>query len=162
GAGRAHPGRRCRATAGDRRCCMTESINQIESFAEVARGAKALKLDVRHGDVAVRAVEGAEWSLTWADEEGFGEATARDVFAGVVRVSSGHGDLRLDRWRGQAELKTGNGDVEVNGTEGQIDIKSGNGDLAIRVDGKLAVSATTGHGDVHVEGQAVSSLFVRT
>jgi hypothetical protein len=79
-----------------------------------------------------------------------GSANVRAIGAlGVVRVSTGAGDVRLETVHGQATLKTGAGDVTVASLEAESEIKAGAGMIAV---GRVSapVMLKTGAGSIQV------------
>jgi hypothetical protein len=79
--------------------------------------------------------------------------------AGVARLKTSFGDVRLDHARGEVEI-SGCGRLEIGSLDAAATVKNSNGDISIsRVAG--AVRATTANGDISVE-QAGADVDTKT
>ncbi|HEU4388688.1 MAG TPA: DUF4097 family beta strand repeat-containing protein [Blastocatellia bacterium] len=99
---------------------------QADLHVKVPRYADIDPLDVRNGDLQVSGVEGA------------------------VKISSGHGDVRLSKV-GAVEISRRNGDVVISDVSGSASVELSSGDLDVKqVKGNLVVKISSG--DVNVSG----------
>lgn len=147
---------------------MTEG----QRFEDLAAGARALRVEIKRGDVQVRAGEGERWGLQWSADGGEGPQVERE--GDVVRVwQSPTGflpagldlkrlDLRLTLPPGveAVELRTGLGRIEAEGLRGRSVLTTGNGALSLRAAGGEA-ELNTGNGEVSV-GEFNGSLRAST
>ena len=62
----------------------------MEGFAELAAGARELRVILHKGDIVVRVTEGATWSLEWTSDGDVAPNVARDGPVLQVRQQMGH------------------------------------------------------------------------
>jgi DUF4097 and DUF4098 domain-containing protein YvlB len=91
-----------------------------------------------------------------------------------LHVSTGNGELSVERAGSEVDLHTGNGGIRIGQTEGRVVAATGNGDLEVESargpvrastgNGRIFVStsagpvtATTGNGDIDVRMQSLST-----
>ncbi|HSE24634.1 MAG TPA: DUF4097 family beta strand repeat-containing protein [Pyrinomonadaceae bacterium] len=77
-----------------------------------------------------------------------------------LHVSSGDGELKLDKVSGDITLRTGDGSIDVSEAGGQLQVNTGDGHIQVaRFDGQ--VDARTGDGAIDLDG-TFSSVAART
>jgi DUF4097 and DUF4098 domain-containing protein YvlB len=77
-----------------------------------------------------------------------------------LHVSSGDGELKLDKVSGDITLRTGDGSIDVSDGGGQLQLNTGDGQIQVsRFDGQ--VDARTGDGPINLDG-SFSSVAART
>ncbi len=124
-------------------------ISSSFDSVRVARVAKAVEIETRHGDVVVSEV-GGDLSASVRH----GEIEAKTV-QGTAQILVQHGDARVSDVRGLA-LTSAHSDVEIDGCQGDLNVKGENGDVsAKRVTGRAEVSTTFGDLDLQELGGEV-------
>lgn len=132
-------------------------------FADLAAGARELKVENRRGDVALRTSDGPEWRLEWNAERDEAPEVTRDGDTVHVRQRTDGGflpggldaprlDLRLTvpSTLENAELRTGNGQVKAYGLRRRHTLSTGNGSVELRGSSGDA-TLNTGNGEVRVD-----------
>jgi len=77
-----------------------------------------------------------------------------------LHVSSGDGELKLDKVSGDITLRTGDGSIDVSEAGGQLQVNTGDGHIQVaRFDGQ--VDARTGDGAIELDG-SFSAVAART
>jgi DUF4097 and DUF4098 domain-containing protein YvlB len=148
------------------------TVDTMERFEELARGAENLYITVRHGDLTLTAAEGARWSLEWSSDKHEIPVVERDE--NTLRVQqreieehlSQHNpprlNLRLTIPAGieVVELDTGHGSLDVRGLAGRSRLATGNGALTLR-SASGTTNLSSGHGQIIVE-KFEGTLTLRT
>ncbi len=91
------------------------------------------------------------------DGNDWGERLGRTTVAMTVllprgarlKVSTGNGEVTVNKVGGDVQASTGNGAVHIDGTEGTVKASTGNGDVDIS-NARSAVKVSTGNGRVNV------------
>lgn len=138
----------------------------IESFRELADGAREVRLQVKQGDLKVAVVAGAEPYLRWDAHGDAAPEVSRDGDTLRIRQVESWFDRRMDvelQLAASPEVlvaKSGSGEVELSGVVGAVRAESGNGQVVI-ADVRGELHATTGNGRVAVRA-AEGRLRVNT
>lgn len=97
--------------------------------------------------------ESGFWNWSWGDWGDFSievEVTLPEEFD--VNLSTGDGDVSVERVRGELEISTGDGDVGVEAmSSGSVDISTGDGDVWLGTVSATDIDLSTGDGDVLIE-----------
>jgi len=132
----------------------------MEDFAQLAAGAAVLRVDIRKGDLVVRAMPDAAWAIEWSSREGTSDepVVERDGATLWVRQPHGHPhhrrlDVRLTIPTGVEEvnLHNGSGRIDALGLRGRLRLKCGNGALTLR-ESAGDLQAHGGNGAIEIEG----------
>ena len=86
---------------------------------------------------------------------GNGDVTIERAGADVT-ATSGNGKINIGETTGRVEATTGNGDVLIESANGPVRVRTGNGRIGVTT-AQGAVSATTGNGDIDVRMKTVAS-----
>ena len=104
-------------------------------------------------DVRVEFTVSVPRSLRLKISTGNGEVSIERAGADVS-ASTGNGRVTVGQTEGRVNVSTGNGDVQVDGANGPVSVSTGNGRVSIAT-AKGAVDATTGSGDIDVRIKAL-------
>lgn len=131
------------------------------SFSELANGAKSLRVELKKGDIHVRAGEGLDWKLEWSSDGKEGPELEREGDLLRVRhrangflpggLDAKRMDIRLLMPLGVqvVELRTGLGRVEAEGLDGRLNLTTGNGAMSLR-SSRGEAGLNTGNGEVSI------------
>ncbi len=132
----------------------------MEDFAQLAAGAAVLRVDIHKGDIVVRAMPGAAWTIEWSSKGEMGDPPVIERDGATLWVRQPHGhphhrrlDVRLTIPTGVEEvnLHNGSGRIDAAGLRGRLRLKCGNGALTLR-ESAGDLQAHNGNGAVEIEG----------
>jgi DUF4097 and DUF4098 domain-containing protein YvlB len=107
--------------------------------------------------------QGEAISIVAKSEDDHSGSTQIEVFVprnSSLHVSSGDGELKLDKVTGDITLRTGDGSIDVSEGGGQLQVNTGDGHIQVsRFDGQ--VDARTGDGSINLDG-SFSLVAART
>jgi DUF4097 and DUF4098 domain-containing protein YvlB len=136
------------------------SRNGLEAFADLrvsVPAGKTIGLYLGVGKTFVSNVDGnIRVSVASAD-------VAADRTRGLLRVSTGSGNVDLRTGSGDVKLETGSGDITVSGMQGtRLELSTGSGNVTL-TDGKATTfNIETGSGDIDATGASGDQLSFST
>lgn len=119
---------------------------------QVTSGSADVTTDVELGRVGIKSGS-ADLRLAGARQlscsSGSGDLIVLQVGDGTADLTTGSGDIRIERSDSRLQLKTASGDIHVGRVTGQVEAKTASGDLGIETT-TASVSARTASGDVSI------------
>lgn len=144
----------------DLRLTMPHGVERVEASSGMgnveASGLRGRgRLSSGHGHLSLDESQG-DFELS----SGNGRVEVRQARGSLV-ASSGNGTLLGHHLHGQITLNTGNGRVELRKSDGELRINTGNGDVTLQEIGGHG-TIETGHGRIEVQGSRALALTATT